>query len=155
MQLNKRTFFVAGLAVLLAFPLAAWQSDSPASRRLNFLAGYLSLTDAQKAAAQTIFDSAAAASETVRGQMESARTTLDTAIKATASDAELDRLSAAIGTLSGQMTAIHAKAESKFYALLTADQKAKYNEMPGRGAGRPGGASGGRGPSGARAASPF
>ncbi len=156
MKITKRNAIAAGLCLLAGLPLAAWQSNNGgSSRRLNFLAGYLSLTDSQKAQAQTIFDNAAAASETVRGQMESARTNLTTAIKANASNAELDRLSAVIGTLHGNLTAIHAKAEAQFYAILTADQKTKYNEMPGPGAGGPGGPGGGRGPSSARPGNPF
>ncbi|MEJ1928938.1 Spy/CpxP family protein refolding chaperone [Nostoc sp. NIES-2111] len=155
MKITKRNAIAAGLCMLVGLPLAAWQSSSGSSRRLNFLAGYLSLTDAQKAQAQTIFDNAATAAETVRGQMESARTSLQTAIKANASAAELDRLSAAIGVLHGQATAIHAKAEAQFYALLTTEQRAKYDEMPGPGAGGPGGSGGGRGPNSARPGSRF
>lgn len=156
MKITKRNAIAAGLCLLVGLPLAAWQSNAGgSSRRLNFLAGYLSLTDSQKAQAQTIFDNAATASETVRGQMESARTNLKTAVKANAAAAEIDRLSAVIGTLHGQATAIQAKAEAQFYALLTTDQKAKYDEMPGPGAGGPGGPGGGRGPSGARTGSRF
>ncbi len=116
-------------------------SGSGTSRRLNYLAGYLSLTDAQKTQATAIFDAANTAATTAAGQLDAAQTALKTAIKATAADAEIDRLAAAIGTIQGQVTAIRAKAEAKFYALLTAEQKAKYYSM---GSGAGGG--GGRGP---------
>ena len=62
--------------------------------------------------------------QTVGGQMTSAHDALRQAIKDGKPDTDLDTLSAAIGTLHGQLTAIHAKAQSKFYALLTAEQKA-------------------------------
>ena len=103
--------------------------------RLDYLAGYLSLTDEQKAQAKTIFDAAAAATETARGQLDGAHTALQTAVKANAIDAEIERLAAAIGVIQGQVTGIQAKAQAKFYALLTADQKAKYDA---RGGGRGG-----------------
>jgi Spy/CpxP family protein refolding chaperone len=136
------------LTILTMAGLATLAAQSPSSggsgRRLNFLAGYLSLTDAQKTAAQAIFDAADTAATTAQGQMAAAQTALKTAIKATTSDAELDRLAAAIGTIQGQVTAIRAKAESKFYALLTAEQKAKYDQMGSNSGGGPGG----RGPRG-------
>ena len=135
------TLTMAGLATLAA---QSAMSGGGSGRRLNFLAGYLSLTDAQKTAAQAIFDAADTAAATAQGQMAAAQTALKTAIKAAASDAELDRLGAAIGTIQGQVTAIRAKAESKFYALLTAEQKAKYDQMGSNSGGGPGG----RGPRG-------
>jgi Spy/CpxP family protein refolding chaperone len=139
-SLTRRTLNAA-LAIALAVPAFA-QTATPRTRpgRLDFLAGYLSLTDAQKTQAQALFDAASSASETARGQLESASTALQTAVKANQSDAELDRLSAAIGVIHGQMTAINAKAQAKFYALLTAEQKAKYDQLGDRGGdGRPGG----------------
>ncbi|HEY3441061.1 MAG TPA: periplasmic heavy metal sensor [Paludibaculum sp.] len=99
--------------------------------RVDFLAGYLSLTADQKTAAKAIFDAAEASAQTVAGQMKSAHDALRQAIKDGKTDVELDTLSMPIGTLSGQITAIQAKAQAKFYALLTAEQKAKYDEMRG------------------------
>lgn len=133
---HTRRFLVAAMAVFTAVPMFAQGGPGTGSggatggsRRLDFLAGYLSLTDAQKTQAKTIFDAADAALETSRGQMTAAQTALRTAIKANAADAELDRLSAAIGAVHAQMTAINAKAQTKFYALLTAEQKAKFDQL--------------------------
>lgn len=108
-----------------------------AGGRLNFLAGYLSLTDAQKTQAQTIFTAAETASQTAQGQLASAREALQATVKANSPDAEIDRLAAALGVLQGQLLAIQTKASAKFYALLTTEQKAKYDQMGG-------GAGGGR-----------
>lgn len=96
--------------------------------QLNFLTGYLSLTDAQKQQAQTIFDAARTASETARGQLTTAREALTQAIRTNQSDAQLDQLAAAVGTIQGRIEAIQAKASAKFYALLTAEQKTKYDQ---------------------------
>ncbi len=126
-MMNRR-IIPAALMLIAALPMAA-QGPRGRGNSLDFLAGYLSLTDAQKTQAKTIFDAAETASETARGTLTAARTALNTAVKANASDAELDRLSAAIGVIDGQLTAIQAKASAKFYALLTAEQKTKYDAL--------------------------
>ena len=51
---------------------------------------------------------------------------------------DLDRLSVAVGVIEGQLTAIRTKAFAKFYALLTAEQKTKYDSLGDRGPGRGG-----------------
>ena len=64
---------------------------------------------------------------------------MQTAIKGNALGT-IDSLAASTGTVEGQLLAIQAKADAAFYALLTAEQKTKYDSMPqGRGPG-------GRGP---------
>ncbi|MBL8234063.1 MAG: Spy/CpxP family protein refolding chaperone [Bryobacterales bacterium] len=144
---NSRRYLIAAMAIFSVLPLAAQPPGRPSDggNRLDFLAGYLSLSETQRTQAQAIFTAAETAGETARGQLEAARTSLNTAIKANATDAELDRLSAAMGVIHGQMTAIQAKASAKFYALLTAEQKTKYDELMNRGPGnRPVGGPGGR-----------
>ncbi|MBI2690131.1 MAG: Spy/CpxP family protein refolding chaperone [Acidobacteria bacterium] len=125
----KRRPVLAALALLSALPVLP-QNHVPGSNRLDYLAGYLSLTDSQKAQAKTIFDAAATALTTAQGQMTAAREALTAAVKANKTDSELDRLAAAVGVVQGSIAAINAKAETKFYALLTAEQKAKYDAMP-------------------------
>ncbi len=132
-------------AMLAAFALAGTASaqrplhdgagGTMSSNRLDFLAGYLSLTDSQKSQAQAIFDAASTASTTAQGQLTAARDALTAAVKTNAADTQLDRLAAAVGTVHGQLEAIRAKANAKFYALLTAEQKTKYDALGNRGAG--------------------
>lgn len=116
------------MAALSVIPVLAQRGPGPGNR-LDFLTGYLSLTDSQKTQAQAIFDAADSAAETARGQLTSARDTLRQAVKDGKPDSILDQLAAAVGAVEGQLAAIHAKAQSKFYALLTAEQKAKYDQM--------------------------
>lgn len=127
------------LAVMTAaIPMMAQpgrDSGTQGSSRLDYLAGYLSLTDSQKSQAQTIFTAASTATATAQGQLDSARTALRDAWKANRADTELDRLGAALGAIEGQIAAIQAKAQAKFYALLTAEQKTKYDQLGNRGAG--------------------
>jgi Spy/CpxP family protein refolding chaperone len=104
----------------------------------------LNLTDAQKQQAQAIFSAARQSGQAVRDQIKQNREALAAAVKSGASDAEIDRLSGSLGPLLAQETANHTKAFSKFYAILTPDQKTKLgdrfsqmmNGMQGR---RPGG----------------
>jgi Spy/CpxP family protein refolding chaperone len=135
----KRRSVIAALALAAALPALADDFRAPGGSRLDFLAGYLSLTDAQKTQAKTIFDAADTAVTTARGALTAADDALEAAIKANQSDANLDRLAAAVGVIHGQIAAINAKAAAKFYALLTTEQKAKYDTFLARnGAGGPG-----------------
>jgi Spy/CpxP family protein refolding chaperone len=106
--------------------------------RVNRLAAELNLTDAQKAQATTIFTDAHNAGQSIRTSMQSNRQALSDAVKKN-DTAAIDQLSATAGALSGQMTAIDSKAEAAFYAILTDDQKAKFDSMPRFGPGGPGG----------------
>ena len=132
-QARRATFAVAGVLALAAasVPLTMAQPQrgrgpSGGGSRLEFLTGLLTLTDAQVAQAKTIFDAETAASETARGQMQSAQTALNEAVKASKSDAEIDRLAAAVGVISGNLAAIRAKTSIEFVALLTPAQKEKF-----------------------------
>lgn len=104
--------------------------------RVSFLASHLSLTDDQKAKATTIFTNAQAASQDIRTNLRTTRDSLSAAVKKNDISA-IDQVSATLGAMSGQLTAIDGKADAAFYAILTADQQAKYDEMP-RGPGGPG-----------------
>ncbi len=101
-------------------------------RGIEYLTGYLSLTEAQANQAKTIFDGARTAAQTQTGAISAARESLKAAIKSNAT-ANIDSLAAQIGTAEGQITAINAKAQAQFYALLTAEQKTKYDAMGARG----------------------
>ncbi len=129
------------------------QGGDPAQFRVDFLAGHLSLTDLQKADALAIFKAAATAGEALRAQFPDKQKALREAVKSNAADSQIDVLASDLGALHGKQLAIQTKAEAKFYALLTAEQKAKFdtshqNGPGGRpGFGGPGGPpSGGRGP---------
>ena len=76
----------------------------------------------------------------LRAEVQTARTGLDAAVKANQT-ATIDTLSTQLGTYEGQKLSIQSKAQAAFYAILTADQQAKYDTLHG-----PGGPGGGRGP---------
>jgi Spy/CpxP family protein refolding chaperone len=142
MKPMTRRILTVALAVCAALPLLAQGGPGGPGgpgggrgNRVEFLAGYLSLTAEQKTTATAIFADADKAVSSFSGQLKSANDALRDAIKAGQTDAQLETLAATIGTLHGQTTSIQAKAQSKFYALLTAEQKAKYDEMGGPGIG--------------------
>src|SRR5439155_25657394 len=95
-------------------------------RQVAFLTTLLTLTTGQVTQATTIFTTAINAITPLQTNIGTARTSLTAAIKSNAT-ATIDQLSATIGTLTGQITAINSKADAAFYALLTADQKAKLD----------------------------
>lgn len=108
------------------------------ARHVNMLAAQLSLTDAQKTAATTIFTNAFTASESIRSSLQTNRASLETAVQKN-DTAAIDQLAAAAGTLQGQLMSINSKADAAFYAILTATQKTAYDAMPHGGPGGPGG----------------
>ena len=137
-MLNRR-LLTAALIMAAALPMMA-QGRRGRGNSLDYLAGYLSLTDTQKAQAKTIFDAAETATATAHGVLTSAKDALKAAVKANRADSEFDRLAAAVGVVEGQLAGIRAKADAKFYALLTAEQKTKFDALQAnRSAGGPGG----------------
>lgn len=102
--------------------------------RVTMLAQALNLTADQKAQATKLFTDAQEASQRFREEIQVARQELQTAIKAN-DLAAIERNAREIGTATGEMTVIEARAQAAFYLLLTAEQRSKYDQMPGRGLG--------------------
>lgn len=119
--------------------------------RVTMLTRMLDLTPDQVTQATTIFTNSANTSQTIRTAAAQNRAALREAIKAN-NLAQIDQVANALGISNGQLTAIEAKAEAAFYAILTADQKAKYDQRGGfmGGMGMGGGGPMGAGPMGGR-----
>lgn len=103
-----------------------------AQMRAERLAQMLSLTEAQKSQALKIFTDAQTAAERYRQEMQTAREALQSAIR-TNNVAAIERAARDIGAATAEISSIDARAEAAFYALLTPEQKEKYDSMPGRG----------------------
>lgn len=95
--------------------------------RIERLAGALSLTDAQKTQATTIFTDAATASRPLMSQLRETRRSLQGAVKSN-NVAQIDQLANTVGSLTAQITAIESKAEAQFISILTEEQKNKLPE---------------------------
>lgn len=108
-------------------------------RMLDRAAVALSLTDAQKTAAQQIMADAKAQAEPIRAQLKQNRQDMQTAVKAN-NTGSISQLAARQGQLAGQLAEIHAKAMASFYSQLTPEQKTKADQLKhgwqARGAGR-------------------
>jgi Spy/CpxP family protein refolding chaperone len=117
-----------------------------ADMRVATMTTLLSLSTGQQAQATSLFANARTASKDIQTNMRTAQTSLSAAIKKN-DVAQIDALTAQIGTLHAQSLAIQSKAEAAFYATLTADQQAKYDTLHRGGFGGPGGPGGNmRGP---------
>jgi protein CpxP len=122
----------AGLLNAQAFPgrFGTGGADVPRWGRMQqFLAIYLDLTEAQQAQAKEIFAAARASAAPVAAQLRSGREEMAAAVKANQPDAELERIANRQGVLLGQLAAIRAKAQAKFYALLTPVQREKAEKL--------------------------
>ncbi len=104
------------------------------------MAMMLKLTPDQQAKARTLFRAEESAMIQAHRQARNAREALQDSVRTGTSDSEIDRLAQAAGSAQGAVEAIHIKTQTKFYAMLTQDQKDLFDE---RGRGRMGG--GGRG----------
>ncbi|HWY46152.1 MAG TPA: Spy/CpxP family protein refolding chaperone [Bryobacteraceae bacterium] len=102
----------------------------------------LTLTTAQQTQATTIYTTEQTALSTLGTSRQTAQTALQTAIKAN----DLTGISTQatqIGNLTTQQVEDEANAEAAFYAILTADQQTKYNQLHSVGLGGRGGPRGG------------
>jgi len=108
-----------------------------AQRRTRELAHRLELTDAQRQQALALFTAADKSSEPIDEKLAQARRLLREATRKNTPDAEIDKLSSTIGTLTGQLEAIQAKTGAAFYRLLTAEQREKLDRRPGPPPGQP------------------
>jgi Spy/CpxP family protein refolding chaperone len=112
-------------------------------KRIDFLAARLNLTDSQKQQATSIFNAEEEATKKLRESLEQAHKGLANAVKTRATDDQIDRLAGTMGTLVGQLTATQMKATTKFQAILTEEQRQKFDQLPGPGAGMMRGFAGG------------
>ncbi len=115
------------------------------ANRVTRLTALLTLTSTQQTQATTIFTAEQTALSTIMTSLQTAHTALQTAIKAD-DQTGIGTQSTQIGSLTTQQIEAQAKGDAAFYALLTSDQKTKYDTLQSVGIG--GGGGGGRGPGG-------
>ena len=98
--------------------------------RLAILTSMLALTANQQEQYKAIFDEEEAVLKPLVEQLEQASDTLASAEKATAPDAEIDQLARNMASISGEILVVDAKAQSKIYSQLTAEQKQRLEQLP-------------------------
>ena len=137
--MKSKWFKPVGAAVLvagMAFAYAQTESKGPhrsANRqewmqhRFDRMSAALNLTDAQKTQAKAVRDAEHQSAMQIMPQLKQNRQSLAEAVKA-GNTAEIERLSAAQGSLMGKLTAIRTEAFAKIYQTLTPEQRAKADQ---------------------------
>ena len=92
----------------------------------------LALTPAQKQQAKSIFQNTRQQVQPLAQQLQQDRQSLKAAIQSNDS-AQIQQLSAAMGTLRGQMLGLRSAGRAQFFAMLTPDQKAKAAQVAPKG----------------------
>ena len=125
------------IPVLTAVTLAA-QTPAPAqnssgqhhsSARRDMLQRWtarLNLTSDQQNQAKAIFQNSRNESRSLAAKLHEERATLNAAVK-NDSEQQIDQITQQDSKLHAQMEAIHLKAMAKFYAILTPEQKTKFD----------------------------
>lgn len=135
-MLRNRIAVTTVLGLLLTISLAFAQQTPPAppdpavhiQHHVAMLTKTLGLTTEQQQSATTIFTNAHGNAANFHDSMKNAHDALNTAVKSNDANA-ITQAAAAIGNLTAQMVAQHAKAEAAFYQILTPDQQAKFNDF--------------------------
>jgi Spy/CpxP family protein refolding chaperone len=96
---------------------------------VDYWAGSLGLDTVQQASVKTILADQQSATNALMTSLDQARTALTAAGKAKGTDSQIDQLSADLGAIFAQAVAVQAKAYARFYALLTPDQKQKFDKL--------------------------
>ncbi|HET8550287.1 MAG TPA: Spy/CpxP family protein refolding chaperone [Bryobacteraceae bacterium] len=109
-----------------------------AARRVQHLTRLLDLTTAQQESAATIFTEEARAMLAARPAVRTAHQAMRDAVRNTGLDSDIERAAAQIGNAHTQIATIEGKAQARFRALLTAEQKAKLDSARSRGMHGPG-----------------
>jgi Spy/CpxP family protein refolding chaperone len=143
-----------GVSISLAPLAGVAQQPQPtpaqiAEHEVQRATALFSLTTDQQTAALAILTAEATSAATLQQSSRSLDKALDTAITSGEASA-ITTTAASLGTVDGELTALHATAEAKFYQILTSEQQAKFVALQEAqiGVGGPGGPGGAGGPGG-------
>lgn len=118
----------AGSLVQAQMPNNPPSPEKMAQHQVQRYTTLLSLTPAQVEQATTLFTTEATTRSSSHASERSAHQALETAIKANDKQG-IQSAAATLGQMGGEMMATHALTQAQFYAMLTADQKAKYDQL--------------------------
>jgi Spy/CpxP family protein refolding chaperone len=100
------------------------------------------LTESQKQQALVVYMKVEEDTQPLEKKIADQRMALRDAVKNNSPEWQIDQMSGAVGALTAQLIAIETKGQARFYALLNAEQRQKWDQPfrgPGRGpGGRPG-----------------
>jgi Spy/CpxP family protein refolding chaperone len=89
----------------------------------------LGLDAGQQTLVKSLLTEQQAAVRAGSASLEAARAALLAAVKDNASESQLDMLSSGLGAIFAQAAGVQAKFYARFYALLTPDQKQKFEKL--------------------------
>jgi Spy/CpxP family protein refolding chaperone len=101
-----------------------------AGHRVQDLTRRFELTETQRTQALAIFTDADKEAEPLEERLEQAHRDLRDATRRNATSSEIDQLANAVGTLTGQLAAINAKADTAFHNTLTPKQRESFQRGP-------------------------
>lgn len=138
-QRLARWALVASLALAPAAAQSRGGFRTWAREMVEQMAGRFALTESQKQQALVVYMKVEEDSRPLERKIGEQRMALREAVKNNAPEWQIDQMSGAVGALTAQVTSIETKGEARFYALLNAEQRQKWDQ-PFRGPGRgPGG----------------
>ena len=98
--------------------------------RLAVLTRLLTLTSSQQAQAKVVFDEEEEVTKPLIEQLKQAMDALTAAEKTAATDPDIEQLARNLATITSRLLAADAKAQSKIYLQLTAEQQLKIEQLP-------------------------
>ena len=141
-QRLARWALVASLALVPAAAQSRGGFRTWAREMVEQMAGRFALTESQKQQALVVYMKVEEDSRPLEMKIREQRMALREAVKNNSPEWQIDQMSGAVGSLTAQLIAIETKGQARFYALLSAEQRQKWDQPfrgPGRGpGGRPG-----------------
>lgn len=133
---------VASLALAQAAAQPRGGFRTWAREMVDQMARRFALSESQKQQALVVYMKVEEDSRPLERKIGELRMALREAVKNNSAEWQIDQMSGAVGALTAQITAIETKGEARFYALLNAEQRQKWDQSfrgPGRGlGGKPG-----------------
>jgi Spy/CpxP family protein refolding chaperone len=131
-MMNKRWILIVAVVTLLCAAIASAQpapgTQPQRAGRAAALAEYLQLTPEQITAAKQLHSDTAAAMKPLVQNAQGLRKQLDAAMSATSPDpAAIGKLALALRTARADVRSARQASEAKFVAMLTPDQKVKFD----------------------------
>lgn len=133
---------VASLALVQAAAQPRVGFRTWARETVEQMAVRFSLSESQKQQALVVYMKVEEDSQPLEKKIADQRMALRDAVKNNSPEWQIDQMSGAVGSLTAQLISIETKGQARFYALLNAEQRQKWDQPfrgPGRGpGGRPG-----------------
>ncbi len=117
----------AGIVYCQTQPAAGSPAAAARNLRQRIVAN-LNLTDAQKQQVKSIFERQNQSAQPLRQQILQNRQALNQAMKSD-NPGQIQSLSTTLGNLQGQLAAARNSAMAQVYALLTPEQKTKFDQI--------------------------